>query len=187
LKLAANLQYEATPKLLETAFLSAAVSNGSDYPLLAGAMSTFLGDTFIAASRLKTVMPGEKFELHLGADEAIAIKRRLVNRFSESTGLTSNGHRVTYELLVTITNNKRTPERVMFKEPLPVSRQEKIEVKLIEPDEETVGTKESPKEVTREEDGKLVWRLDLKPGEKREVPLKFSISYPSDLRVSGVE
>jgi uncharacterized protein (TIGR02231 family) len=187
MKLAATLQYEATPKLAETAFLSAAATNGSDYPLLAGAMNTFLDDTFIAASRLKTVMPGEKFELHLGADEGIAIKRRLVNRFAEDTGLTSNGRRITYEYLVTITNNKKTAERVMFKEPLPQSRQEKIVVKLIEPDEDTVGTKESPKEVTREEDGKLVWRLDLKPGEKREIPLKFSISYPSELRVSGIE
>jgi uncharacterized protein (TIGR02231 family) len=187
MKLAAKLEYEATPKLSEAAFLSAAASNGSDYPLLAGAMNTFLDDTFIAASRLKTVMPGEKFELHLGADEGIAIKRRLVNRFAENTGLTNNGRRVTYEYLVTITNNKKTEERVMFKEPLPVSRQEKIEVKLIAPEEDTVGTKEAPKEVTREEDGKLVWRLDLKPGEKREVPIKFSISYPADLRVSGVE
>lgn len=187
MKLAANLQYEATPKLAETAFLSAAASNGSDYPFLAGAVSTFLDGTFIAASHLKTVMPGEKFDLHLGADEGIGIKRRLVNRLAENTGLTNNGRRVTYEYLVTITNNKKTAEHVMFKEPLPVSRQERIEVKLIAPDEETVGTKESPKEVTREEDGKLVWRLDLKPGEKREVPIKFSISYPSDVRVSGVE
>jgi len=43
-----------------------------------------------------------------------------------------------------------------------VSRQEKIEVKLLAPDEETVGTKDNPKEVTRDEDGKLVWRIDLK-------------------------
>ena len=43
--------------------------------------------TFIAASALKTVMPGEKFELALGADEGVAIKRKLVNRFAEDTGL----------------------------------------------------------------------------------------------------
>jgi uncharacterized protein (TIGR02231 family) len=186
-KLAANLQYQATPKMMEAAFLSAYATNTTDYPLLAGAMNTFLDDTFIAASRLKTVMPGEKFELQLGADDGIAVKRRLVNRFTENTGLTGKGRRITYEFLVTITNNKKTAERVVFKEPLPVSRNEKIEVNLLTPAESDVGTKDKPKEVTREEDGKLVWRLDVKPGEKREVPLKFNVEYPGDLNVSGLE
>ncbi len=186
-KLTAVLQYDATPKLAEIAYLSAEAANTTDYPLLAGSMNTFLDDTFVATSRLKTVMPGEKFELHLGADEGIAIKRKLVTRFAENTGLTNNGARVTYEYLITVTNNKRQPERVVFKEPLPVSRQEKIVVKLIAPEEESVGTKTDPKEVNREEDGRLVWRLDLKPGEKREVPLKFSISYPADVQVAGLE
>jgi len=186
-KLAANLQYQATPKMMETAFLSAHAFNNTEYPFLAGAMNTFLDDTFVAASRLKTVMPGEKFELQLGADEGISIKRKLVNRFAENTGLTSKGRRVTYEYLVTITNNKPTAERVIFKEPLPVSRNEKIEVNLLTPDEKDVGTKDNPKEVTREEDGKLVWSLDLKPAEKREVQLRFSVEYPADMSVTGLE
>jgi len=186
-KLAAKLQYQSTPKLMEAAFLSAYATNTTDYPFLAGAMNTFLDDTFIAASRLKTVMPGEKFELQLGADEGIAIKRKLVNRFTENTGLTGKGRRITYEFLVTITNNKKTAEHVVFKEPLPVSRNEKIEVNLLTPAESDVGTKEMPKEVTREEDGKLVWRLDVKPGEKREIPLKFTVEYPGDLNVTGLE
>lgn len=186
-RLAANLQYQATPKVMETAFLSAYANNTTDYPFLAGAMNTFLDDTFVAASWLKTVMPGEKFELQLGADEGIAIKRKLVNRFTENTGLTNKGRRITYELLVTITNNKKTAERVVFKEPLPVSRNEKIEVALLTPAEGDVGTKEKPKDVTREEDGKLVWRLDFKPAEKREIPLKFSVEFPGGLNVSGLE
>ncbi|HTZ19826.1 MAG TPA: mucoidy inhibitor MuiA family protein [Opitutaceae bacterium] len=186
-KLAANLQFQATPKLSETAFLSAYVTNSSDYPLLAGAVSTFLDDTFVAASSLKTVMPGEKFELALGADEGIAIKRKLVNRFAEDTGLTSKYRRVTYEFLVTVTNNKKTAEKVVFKDVVPVSRDEKIEVKLLAPAERDLGTKEAPKEISREEDGKLVWRLNLKPGEKRELPLKFSVEYPAGTPVTGVE
>jgi hypothetical protein len=32
-----------------------------------------------------------------------------------------------------------------------------------------------------------VWRLDLKPGEKRELPLKFSVDYPGELNVTGLE
>lgn len=186
-KFPAKLQYQSTPRAQETAFLSAYVVNSSEFPLLAGGMNTFLDDSFIAASALKTVMPGEKFELALGADEGVAIKRKLVNRFAEDTGLTSKGRRVTYEFLTTVTNNKKTAERVVFKDLLPISRNEKIVVKLIGPDMKDVGTKDKPKEVTLEEDGKMVWRLDLKAGEKREIQFKFSVEHPSDVTVSGLE
>jgi uncharacterized protein (TIGR02231 family) len=187
-KLAAKLQYQATPKVLEAAFLSAYTSNSTEFPFLAGTVSTFLDNAFVSASRLKTVMPGEKLQLDLGADEGVAIKRKLVNRFTEDTGFTSKSRLTTYEFLLTVTNNKRTAERVVFKDVLPVSRDEKITVKLLAPAEREVGTTEKPgREVTREEDGKLVWRLDLKPGEKREITLKFSIEHPADLPVTGVE
>ena len=191
--LTAKLQYQATPKQLETAFLSAYVTNTTDYPLLAGAVSTFLNETFVATSRLKTVMPTEKFELALGADEGIAIKRKLVNRFTEDTGFTTKSKRITYEFLITLTNHKRTTERVVFKDATPVSRDEKITVKLLAPAERDLlkpedAAAQPPKlGVSRDTDGKLLWRLDLKAGEKLEIPLKFSIEYPADLPVSGVD
>ena len=186
-RLSATLQFQSTPRLLEAAFLIASASNTTDYPLLAGPMNTFLDETFVAASKLKTVMPGEKFDLALGADDGISVKRRLVNRFTEDTGLTNKTRRITYEILVTLTNNKTTAERVAFKEPTPQSRDEKIVVKLLTPQEKEVGTLASPREITREEDGKLVWRVNLKPGEKREFSLKVSVEHPIDLAVSGLD
>jgi uncharacterized protein (TIGR02231 family) len=186
-RLAATLQFQSTPKMLQAAFLSAYASNTSDYPLLAGPMNTFFDDTFIASSDLKTVMPGEKFELALGVDDGITVKRRVVNRFTEDTGLTNKSRRVTYEVLVSLTNNKTTAERVVFKEPTPLSRDEKIVVKLLTPQEREVGSLSNPKEVTREEDGKLVWRVSLKPGEKREFSLKLSVEHPGDIAVTGLE
>ena len=86
-----------------------------------------------------------------------------------------------------ITEIARHAERVVFKEPTPLSRDEKIIVKLLTPQEKEVGTLASPKEVSREEDGKLVWRVNLKPGEKREFSLKLSVEHPWDIAVSGLE
>jgi len=187
-KLAAKLQYEATPALQETAYLIAYVTNSSDFPLLAGSVNVFLDDAFVATSQLKTVMPSEKFQLALGADEGVSIKRRVVNRFAENTGLTGSGRRVTYEYLITVTNNKKTTVHMVFTEALPISKNEKITVNLLAPAPRDVGTPEKRgKEVTREEDNILWWRIDLKPGEKREVPFKFNIEYPGDVQVSGVE
>ena len=183
----ATLRYETTPKLVEAAFLGASVANASEFPLLAGVVNTFLGDTFVASSRMKTVMPSERFDLALGADDAIAVKRRVVNRFTEDTGLTNRGRRVTYEFLITLTNNKKTSERIVLRESIPVSRDEKIVVKLLSPSERDIGATEGQKEITREPEGRLAWRLDLKPGEKREIPLKVSVEHPADLAVTGLD
>ncbi|OAM89496.1 hypothetical protein AW736_12950 [Termitidicoccus mucosus] len=186
--LPAKLQYQAVPAMQETAFLSAYVTNGTEFPLLAGAANIFLDDAFVATASLKTVMPTEKFELSLGADEGVAVKRRVVNRFTENTGLTGKGRRVTCEFLVTITNNKKTAERVVFKEALPLSRNEKIVVNLLAPSSKEVGTPEKPgREVTLEEENKLVWRLDLKPGETREITYKYNVEYPGDLQITGLD
>ena len=176
-KLPATLQYQSTPALREAAFLTALANNNTEYPFLAGTLNTFLDDAFVAASSMKPVMPGEKVELALGADDGISIKRQLVNRFTESTGFSGNGKRVTYEYKITVKNNKATKEQVNFKDRLPISRNEKIEVKLLSPAE---------RDIKREDDGVLVWNWEMEPGKSRDAVLKFSVDYPGDIDVAGL-
>ncbi len=176
--LKAELAYQTTPKLLPSAFLTASVANTSDYPLLAGAANVFLDDTFVATASLRAVMPGEKFDLALGADDAIAVKRKLNNRFAEDTGLVNKGRRLTYDYTLSVQNNKKAAAKITVVDQVPVSRHEKIVVRVLTPDEKTAKP---------DADGTLKWNLSLAPGEKRELPLKFSIEYPNDLPVTGLE
>ena len=176
--LTAALEYATTPKRLAAAFLTAKVSNSSEFPLLPGAMNIFLDGTFVATGALKLVMPGEKFDLALGADEGISVKHKRVQRFTEDTGLTKSGKRYTYEYLVTIQNNKKAAARVVVSDHVPVSRHERIVVKVVTPPE---------REQKPTAEGALKWTLDLKPGEKRELTLKFSVEHPNEMQVSGLE
>jgi uncharacterized protein (TIGR02231 family) len=176
-KLPATLQYQSTPALRETAYLTAQASNDTAFPFLAGPLNTYLDDAFVAAGRLKAVMPGEKMDLALGADDGISIKRELVNRYTESTGFSGSGQRVTYEYKFTVKNNKATKERISFKDRLPVSRNEKITVKLLSPAE---------RDIKREADGRIAWDWELEPGKTRETVFKFSVDYPADVEVSGL-
>jgi uncharacterized protein (TIGR02231 family) len=177
-KLAANPEYLTVPKRVATAYLTAKVVNASEFPLLAGAMNVFLDGTFVATSKLRTVMPGEKFDLALGADEGISVKHKRVQKFTEDTGLTNSGKRITYEYLLTIQNNKKTAERVIVVDQVPLSRNEKIVVKILSPD---------AKDVKPTDEGALKWSLDLKPGEKRELTVKFTVEYANDVNVTGLE
>ncbi|MEI6861569.1 MAG: DUF4139 domain-containing protein, partial [Verrucomicrobiota bacterium] len=160
-------------------------------------LNVFLDDNFVAAGRLATTtMPQERFQLALGADEGIGIRRRLVNRLTEQAGFSGKTTRVTYEYLFTVTNNKSATQCVMFKDVLPVSRDEKIVVKLIEPAERDLAKPEDiivpgalPKTgITREEEGRIVWRADVTPGKagERKFTLKFTVEYPSDTNVGGL-
>jgi uncharacterized protein (TIGR02231 family) len=171
-------EYLTVPKRQAAAFLTSKVVNSSDFPLLAGAMNVFLDGTFVATSGLRTVMSGEKFDLALGVDDGIAIKHKRVNKFTEDTGLTNSGKRITYEYLLTIQNNKKTSERVIVADQVPLSRNEKVVVKLLSPD---------AKDVKPTDEGTLKWTLDLKPGEKRELTVKFTVEYDNNVNVSGLE
>jgi uncharacterized protein (TIGR02231 family) len=177
-QLATAPEYTTTPKQIAAAFLTAKVTNTSDFPLLAGSMNVFLDDTFVASSSLPTVMPSEKFDLALGADEGISVKRKLNNRFTEDTGVVSKSKRITYDYTITLQNNKKNAEKITVLDQVPLSRHEKIVVKVLAPSE---------REVKPDADGILKWTLSLHPGEKRELPLKFSIEYPADFPVSGLD
>lgn len=177
-KLKTEPAYHTTPKQVTTAYLTSKVSNDTDFPFLAGPMNVFLDRTFVATSRLETVMPGEKFALALGADEGISVQHQRVQKFVEQTGLITKSTRLTYEYLITIQNNKRSAERIIVTDQVPLSRNEKIIVRVQAPPE---------REVKPDDAGLLKWTLDLKPGEKRELTVKFTIEHPNDVNVTGLE
>jgi len=177
-KLKAEPAYHTTPKQVTTAYLTSKVSNDTEFPLLTGPMNVFLDNTFVATSRLETVMPGEKFDLALGADEGISVQHKRVQKFIEQTGLITKSTRITYEYLITIQNNKRTAERIIVSDQVPLSRNEKIVVRVQAPPE---------REVKPDNEGLLKWTLDLKPGEKRELTVRFTVEHPNDVNVVGLE
>jgi len=178
LDLDAEIIYRATPKLRPTAYRDAHIFNTSDFPLLPGQMNVFVDRTFIATSRLTHTSPGEKFNLALGADEALAITHKQVRRFTEQVGLMTKSTRTTYEYLTTVTNNKSGALHLILADQVPVSRNDKITVKVQAP---------PVREARPDAEGKLEWTLDLAPGETRELPLKFSIEHPLGLAIDGLE
>jgi len=178
LRLDVEPEYVAVPKQVTAAFLKSEVRNNSDYPLLAGDMNVFLDDAFVAPARLRTVMPGEKFDLALGADDGIAIKRVRKRRFTEATGLLTKGKRIAYEYELTVQNNKHVAAKVIVFDQIPVARDERIYVKVQAPTEA---------DAAFESNGVVKWTLQLQPGEKRELPLSFTVEYPNEVAVVGMD
>jgi len=176
--LPAVFRYSTVPKLSSHAYLKAKAKNNTEYPLLAGPANVFFDDAFVASSDLALVAPGQEFWTFLGIDEGIGVDYKLVRRFEEDIG---KKHRVTYEYLTTIRNNKKTQEELVMWDQVPLSTNEDISVELKEPTiEEDVPT------IKRDENGYIEWLLDLEPGKKVTVPFSFSVRYPRDREVDGV-
>jgi len=187
LDLPAGLRHDTTPKFNPAAFLTAKVTNDSEFPLLPGSLAAFVDGAFIAESFLASTMANEEFELALGVDDAVSVERTLVNRFVAKTGFTNSGHRVTYEVAIELTNNKSIPVTLEVSESLPVSRHEKITVKILQPNEREIGGPDDNTAFKRDENGILTWTGSLAPGATRNLTLEFSIEHPADMDVSGVE
>lgn len=171
-----QFSYSCVPKFSPEVYLTAKAKDSTDYPLISGTTNVFLDNSFVASSSISTVFPGEEFETYLGTDEAIKAERKLEKQFTESTGLLSRKTKTTYDFLITVENDKKVSLDIDVKDQIPVSKDEKIVVELLAPD---------PIEAKPDEQGIINWHLSLKPQEKKELRLKFSIEHPIDMMVRG--
>lgn len=173
----ATLSYELVPAEAAAVFATVKVKNEKAFPLLAGSVNAFFDNEFIAASDMETVFPGEEMELAMGVDQAISVKREPLQRFTETTGLTGSGKRLTYEYKTRIRNNRKQPVELILHDRFPISADEKIDVKRLEP---------SGGDIALKGDGRYEQKFTLAAGEERIVVLKFSVQYPKNLDVIGL-
>jgi uncharacterized protein (TIGR02231 family) len=176
--LGGTFSHSASPKLQAEAFFKAALRNSTDYPLLPGPMSVYVDNGFVSISRLPAVMPGEKFDAFLGADNGVHIERKLLNRVTDISGLFSKTRKTRYEILIIAENRKKTPQTLSLRENVPVSQDERVKVEIVLP---------HPDEASPDANGILTWQIHLAPGEKREFRVQYSIEAPIDLNVGGIE
>jgi hypothetical protein len=173
-----KFEYTSIPKIQQSVYLKGKVTNNKTYPLLEGELNIFVDNDFINRTYLNTVVPTDTLEMDLGIDERINAERILVNRYQESTGLLSGGKRIIYEYEIKITNNRTTEEKILLFDQIPIAMNEDIKIELITPAIEE-------KDLRR--DGKLEWKLNLKPGENKVIPIKFRVEFPNGVNVFGLE
>ena len=173
-----EFKYSSVPKLQPRAYFKSSVANSTDYLLLDGTMSVFVDNNYTGNSHLSTVMPGEKFDAFLGVDDGIKVERKILNKFTENTGFLSRSKKITYDILIKVENLKKTADSITIQDNVPISRNEKILVTVETP---------RPEELQPDAEGLLRWNMELKPGEKRDIHLKYSIEYPTDFTVSALE
>ena len=174
-QLPVSIEYLAVPKLSPYVFLKSEIVNRAVYPLLAGKVNTFAGNTYIGSSQLKKVAAGDKFDLFFGTDDQVTVKREELKQHKEAGVLSKN--KVSYRYRIELGNFRKEPLTITLRDQLPIPGDEEIKVSLDEPSIK-------PDEV--KSDSTITWKTPLKAGEKKELTFGIVVEYPKDREITGL-
>jgi uncharacterized protein (TIGR02231 family) len=155
----------------------------ADKELLGGPMNVHFGTHFVGKTFLKEKKPGETFDLNLGADREVKIKRETITdkiketffgKFERNTVVRRIAFRITAE------NLKDKPVTVHILDSVPVSRTDKIQVEDLQIEPEPAEKNYQSRE------GVHRWSLDLQPEEVKQIDVSFVVSYPKEEPVLGL-
>jgi len=121
----------AVPILTEAVYLRGDLANRSAFQLLPGRASIFMGQDYIGPTAMPSVAPGGLFQMYFGIDHAVKVKRQLISKNTENTGLLSGGRRTSYEYHIAIDNGTGREITLELWDRMPVSRSEDIQVQLV--------------------------------------------------------
>ncbi|MCW6009310.1 mucoidy inhibitor MuiA family protein [Micromonospora sp. CPCC 205371] len=175
LDLPVQLDYVTAPAISPDAHLRATAANGSAHTLLPGRASVFHGADFVGATVLETWAPGEEVELALGLDDRIRVERKLIRRTATKAALGATRRREV-EYRTTVANHTPRTARVTVLDQIPVSRDEGITVRAFRVD---------PNPVERTELGVLTWKLELEPGDIKEVAMGLRVELARGVEMAG--
>ncbi|AKP51247.1 DUF4139 domain-containing protein [Cyclobacterium amurskyense] len=166
-ELPAFYQYFAVPKVSNTAYLIAGITNWEQYQLLEGEANVFFEQTFVGKSLLDVRYATDTLEISLGRDKMVTIEREKESDFTEKSFL---GNKKTASRLwkTTIKNNKSQPVSMVVLDQVPVSTLEEIEVEV----QSLSGGKHDVKT------GEIKWEFKLAPSDTKLLELKYEVKYP---------
>ena len=168
MKLGVNFVYYAVPKLEKDVFLIAEIYNWSKLNLLSGKASTYYKGTYTGETDINVDKIKDTLRLSLNRDRNIIVERTLLKEKNEKQFIGKN-IKETINRSITVKNNKNKPIKIIVEDQFPISENKSVVIERLESSNGRVDDKT----------GKVVWNLVLKPGEKKELTLKYSVKYPN--------
>jgi uncharacterized protein (TIGR02231 family) len=175
-----TLTYRAAPSLEEAAFLTSAVRAPAAYPLLAGTMRVLAGGAYLGVYGVPETAPGAELTLPFGRDNRIKIARVEQPDVRSFEGLTGRTSQVAHQSKTTVENLRDRPVTVVVEDRVPVSEDERIVVEV----GKTTTADHTP---SKTHPGVISWKLTLAPHEKKDVVLAYTVRYPKEMLVAGLE
>jgi uncharacterized protein (TIGR02231 family) len=165
---------ETIPLTASDAFLVAKLKNAFALPMLAGTMQVVVDGSTNGTGLMEETLPGAEITMGLGVNQNIVVKRKTIAEKTGTGGLFGGKRVEERRYLTTVTNHMKVPARVLVKDSVPISRDEKIVVTLEKPAKAEVDP----------EKGTFTMEQTIQPGASVELPTEFTIAYPADWDVT---
>ena len=181
--LPAEFEYSSYPRVSPFAYLGSRVTNSKGLQLLAGRVNIFLEGDFVGFSGISNIAPSEEFDLYLGIDENVKVKRELLEKKVDETliaGIPSRTKRTAFKYKLTVENYKSKKIKVKLFEAIPVSEDDRIKIKIDE-----ISLKPGVED-WEDRKGVWLWELELDPQQKQEIFYTFTVEHPRDMQVEGL-
>jgi len=179
----AKFEYSTYPRAVLNAYLGSRVTNAPNLQLLAGRVNIFLDGDFVGTSNIDNIGPGEEFDLYLGVDENVKVKKELVEKKVDETlvaGIPSMTRRTMFKYKLTIENYKSKKVNVKLFEAMPVSEDDRIKVKI-----DKVSLEPKQKD-WKDRKGIWLWEIELEPRAKKEIFYNFIVDHPREMQIEGL-
>jgi len=175
IQLPATYRHYSAPKIEESAFLMAEITDYSKYNLLRGEANIIFEGMYIGKTVIDPLQTADTLSLSMGRDKKISIEREKVIEKSGTKFLSSRKEQVfTYDIIVR--NNKKEAVQLAIEDQYPLSTDKEIEVELLE----------SSNAKVNKETGMLEWELSLKPGETKKLRLSYLVKYPKSRNLNNL-
>lgn len=178
--LKANVVHRTVPGIDDRAFLTAVTTSPEAYPLLAGPVRVFTGGAYLGSFPLKETGPGVELTIPFGMDNRIEVLRVPEPEMKSREGWTGKHKQVHRTERTIVTNLMDRPATLVVEDRLPVSEDERIVIQI--GDATTLGYRDSERRP-----GVKLWTIELAPGEKREIVLDYTVRWPRDVQLPGLE
>uniref|UniRef100_A0A8H7Y1K3 Mucoidy inhibitor A n=1 Tax=Psilocybe cubensis TaxID=181762 RepID=A0A8H7Y1K3_PSICU len=134
LDLEAVLTWYTIPAKDARVYLKAKINNNSKYTFVPGNANIYVDGSFIATTRIPSASPQEEFECLLGLDSSIRVTYHSREKKSGKTGFYSKSSNQLFTQRISIFNSRTIPvQNLRVIDHVPVSEDERIEVKLLNP------------------------------------------------------
>jgi uncharacterized protein (TIGR02231 family) len=177
-----KLEVHIKPQRDTKAYLVANTTIKGEAPLLPGQVSLFRDGSYVGQTHVPLLKPGKDYDLSFGIDDQIEVAHKtLKDERSEEGMFVGKTDALTRHTVTEIQNLRNRDVNIVLGQTVPAPQNEKITLTMDKAN--TTGGYTEDKENIK---GLLEWAFTLKPQEKKDVKLGWTLAWPQGENISGI-
>jgi len=167
----ADVWAEAAPSRDQIAYRVAEFTNDTGEVMLPGQALIFADGTMIGFDRLPLLAAGADTQIGFGPLDGLRLTRAIPNKSEGDVGVFTTSTQLTEQAVISVENLTGQDWSVLLRDAIPYSEQDDLEVEFAS----------SPQVSRRDPEGArgiLEWDLDLAAGDRQEVTLEYTLTWP---------